>query len=174
MLNYWFLIAGAAVVALVTFGLPAFFAEYFPWQQMRAQRDARPTVTTKSYKGRTVLITGANGAYGSRAAKNFALRDAGTLVLVDVKDCAAVKEEIEAELADLDKPIPNILVWQLDMMTFAGCRELASMVRQLKSLDHALLTAGILSFKRRESPEGWETCECPFSARSEHYYPTCL
>ena len=29
--------------------------------------------------------------------------------------------------------------------------------RELRNLDHVLLTAGILSFNRRESPEGWET-----------------
>lgn len=159
MANYWFPIAGAAIIAILTFGIPRLLAEYFPWQSLRAQRHARPTVTTKSYKERTVLITGANGAFGSRAAKIFAHRDVETLILVDVKDCGGVKGEIEAELSEVQKPVPNILVWQIDMMTFAGCRELGNMARGLKSLDHVLLTAGILSFSRRESPEGWETSE---------------
>jgi hypothetical protein len=52
-----------------------------------------------------------------------------------------------------------MLLWQIDMMTFKGCQELAQKARSLKNLDHALLTAGILSFKRKESPEGWETCK---------------
>ena len=161
MANYWILVAGAAVIAILTFGIPRLLAEYFPWQSLRAQRHGRPTVTTKSYKGRTVLITGANGAFGSRAAKIFAHRGVETLVLADVKDCGGVKQEIEAELREMQKPVPNILVWQIDMMSFAGCQELGKMARELESLDHVLLTAGILSFNRRESPEGWETSKCP-------------
>ena len=161
MANHWVLVAGAAVIAILTFGIPRLLAEYFPWQSLRAQRHGRPTVTTKSYKGRTVLITGANGAFGSRAAKIFAHRGVATLVLADVKDCGGVKDEIEAELREMQKPVPNILVWQIDMMSFAGCQELGKMARELENLDHVLLTAGILSFNRRESPEGWETSKCP-------------
>jgi len=158
MANYGLLAVGAAVVAILTFGIPLFLAEYFPWRSLYEQRHGRPVPTTKSYKGRTALITGANGAFGSRAAKIFALRDVETLILVDVMDCGGVKAQIEAELAESKKPVPNILVWQIDMMTFAGCQEVGRKARKLKSLDHVLLTAGILSFHRRESPEGWETC----------------
>ena len=105
------------------------------------------------------MITGANGAFGSRAAKIFAERDVETLILVDVRDCEGVKEQIENELMGTDKAKPNILVWQIDMMSYAGCQALETKARELKSLDHVLMTAGILSFNRRESPEGWETCE---------------
>lgn len=157
--EYWPLIAGAAVLAILTFGIPLVLAEYFPWRKLRNQHHGRPTVITESYKGRTVLITGANGAFGSRAAKIFAYRDVETLVLVDVMDCQGVKEEIEATLTKEQKPLPNILVWKVDMMSFASCEELGKKARELKNLDHVLLTAGILAFNRRESPEGWETCE---------------
>jgi hypothetical protein len=159
MANYYPLLVVAAVIAVLTFGVPLFLQEYFPWRSLWNQRNGRPTVITKSYKGRTVLITGANGAFGSRAAKIFAHRDVETLVLVDVRDCEGVKKEIEAELSEKNKPMPNILVWQADLMSYAGCQELGKKARQLKSLDHVLMTAGILSFKRCESPEGWETCE---------------
>jgi NAD(P)-dependent dehydrogenase (short-subunit alcohol dehydrogenase family) len=159
MANYGLLVVVAAVIAILTFGIPLFLAEFFPWRSLWNQRHGRPTVITKSYKGRTVLITGANGAFGSRAAKIFAHRDVETLILVDVKDCGGVKEQIEAELSEMKKTKPNILVWQVDMMSFAGCQELGMKTRELKSLDHVLLTAGILSFNRRESLEGWETCE---------------
>jgi hypothetical protein len=159
MANYGLLAVVAGVIAILTFGIPLFLAEYFPWRSLYNQRHGRPTVITKSYKGRTALITGANGAYGSRAAKIFAHHDIETLVLVDVKDCGGVKAEIEAELKELKKPIPKILVWQADLMTFAGCQELGKKAQELKNLDHALMTAGILAFNRRESPEGWETCK---------------
>ncbi|KAJ3542848.1 hypothetical protein NM208_g3881 [Fusarium decemcellulare] len=150
-------VAVAVLVVGLTYGIPLFLAEYFPWQSLSKQRTGRPTVRTESYKGRTALITGANGAFGSRAAKLFAHREIETLVLVDVKDCGDVKQQIEAELTDAGKPIPNILVWQADLMTFAGCQELGKKARELENLDHVLMTAGILAFHRRESPEGWET-----------------
>ncbi|KAK2667443.1 Short-chain dehydrogenase/reductase SDR [Fusarium oxysporum f. sp. vasinfectum] len=145
------------VVLILTYGVPLFLKEYFPWQSLYKQRHGRPTVTTKSYKGRTALITGANGAFGSRAAKIFAQRDVETLVLVDVRDCSGVKEEIEKELGEAGKPVPKILVWQADLMTFKGCQELGRKAKDLEHLDHVLMTAGILAFNRRESPEGWET-----------------
>ncbi|EFX03916.1 short chain dehydrogenase reductase [Grosmannia clavigera kw1407] len=146
-----------AATALLAYGLPLFLAEYFPWQLLWAQRSGRPTVTTASYGGRTAMVTGANGAYGSRAATLFAQHGIGTLVLVDVHDCADVKRQIEAGLRAEGKPVPTILVWQIDMMTFSGCQALAAKARTLQHLDHVLLTAGILAFHRRESPEDWET-----------------
>ncbi|KAJ3460188.1 hypothetical protein MRS44_011055 [Fusarium solani] len=152
-------VASALVVVGLTFGIPLFLAEYFPWQSLYKQRHGRPTVRTESYKGRTALITGANGAFGSRAAKLFAHRDVETLVLVDVKNCGEVKQQIEKELSDAGKPVPNILVWEADLMSFAGCQELGKKAQELEHLDHVLMTAGILAFNRRESPEGWETCK---------------
>ena len=158
--NYWFPLAISVAIIAATLGIRLLIAEVFPYHLLRAQRNGKPTVTTKSYSGRTVLITGANGAYGSRAAKLFAHRDAATLVLVDVMDCNTLKQDIEAELRSEGKKTPQILVWTVDMMKYASCRDLARKVSDLASLDHVLMTAGILSFKRRESPEGWETCEC--------------
>src|ERR1700753_2652284 len=111
MANYGLLAVIAAVLAILTFGIPLFLAEYFPWRSLYNQRHGKPTVITKSYKGRTALITGANGAFGSRAAKIFAHRDVETLILVDVHDCGSVKAQIEAELSELKKTMPNILVW---------------------------------------------------------------
>ena len=158
-INYGALIAIAAVTLFVAFGIPFLLAEVFPWRNIRNQRVGRPEVKTKSYAGRTALITGANGAFGSRAAQIFALRDVETLILVDLLDCAGVKKQIETELAAMKKPVPTILVWQIDMMSYAGCQSLQKKARELEALDHVLMTAGILSFNRRESPEGWETCE---------------
>lgn len=155
---YWPSVA-AILAIIVFFGVPSLLSEVFPWRNLWKQRNAKLTVTTKSYKGKTVLITGANGAFGSRAAKLFADREVETLILVDVRDCAGVKAEIEAGYPATLKQKPNILVWQVDMMSYASCQELAKKARGLKSLDHILMTAGILSFKRCESPEGWETCK---------------
>lgn len=155
--NYVPIAIAVLLVVLTRVVIPWILAEVFPVGSLLKQRNGRPTVRTPTYKGRTALITGANGAFGSRAAKLFAEREVETLVLVDVRDCAGVKAEIEAEAAAKNRTKPNILVWQIDMMTFVGCQALASKARELKTLDHALLAAGILSFDRRESPEGWET-----------------
>lgn len=155
----WSLIAVAALAVISAWGIPFLLAEYFPWRSLWKQRHGKPTVTTKSYQGRTALITGANGAFGSRSAKIFAHRDVETLVLVDVRSCDVLKEQIQTELKELNKKVPNILVWEIDMMTFKGCQTLAKKARELKNLDHALMTMGILAFNRRDSPEGWETCE---------------
>jgi hypothetical protein len=157
--QYWPIAALTLTIAVISFGLPLLLAEFFPWRNLWKQRNAKLTVTAESYKGKTVMITGANGAFGSRAAKLFADRQVETLILVDVKDCAGVKADIEAAYPVTLKTKPNILVWQVDMMSYASCQGLAKKVRQLKSLDHVLMTAGILSFARRESPEGWETCK---------------
>ncbi|KAK4165498.1 hypothetical protein QBC43DRAFT_315391 [Cladorrhinum sp. PSN259] len=160
MVNYQILGgATAAVIVLLTFGIPFVIREYFPYELLKKQYVGKPTVNTESYKGRTVLITGANGAFGSRAAKLVAHRDVETLVLVDVMDLKPLKETIESELKKEGKPIPKILMWQIDMMTFKGCREVGRKAKEelKKGLDHVLLAAGILSFKRKESPEGWET-----------------
>ncbi|KAH7121854.1 hypothetical protein B0J13DRAFT_531980 [Dactylonectria estremocensis] len=167
MANSSLYVAGAVAVVIVglTFGIPLFLAEYFPWRSLYNQRHGRPVVKTESYKGRTVLITGANGAFGSRAAKLFANRNVETLVLVDVRNCGGVKQEIETELTAAGKAVPNILVWEADLMSFAGCQELGKKAQELENLDHVLMTAGILAFHRRESPEGWETCKSPSLAR---------
>lgn len=157
MVSNWLLGSVAAIIAIATFGIPWVIREYFPYELLRKQYYGKPEVNTKSYNGRTVMITGANGAFGSRAAKLVVHRDVDTLVLVDVMDLKGVKEQIEKELKEENKPIPKILLWQIDMMTFSGCQEVGKKARELKNLDHVLLTAGILSFNRRESPEGWET-----------------
>lgn len=152
-------IAIVAIGALLWYGLEIVLDEVFPWRALREQYHGRPTVKTKSYQGRTAIVTGANGAFGSRAAKIFAERDIRVLVLVDVRDCSELKAQIEKDALERGSTKPQILVWTLDMMSYDGCRELAKRAQALGHIDHVLMTMGILAFNRRESPEGWETCE---------------
>jgi len=146
----------AIVVSIIALALRHLLAEIFPWWMIRKQKNARLAAPTKSFKGKTILITGANGAFGSRAAKMIADLGVERLILADVRDCTGVKQHIEAETTATNKP--DIQVWHVDMMSHQSCREFAKRARALKSLDGVLLVAGILSFKRQESPEGWETC----------------
>jgi FlaA1/EpsC-like NDP-sugar epimerase len=154
---YWQILAVTVTVIAVSVALPLILSEVFPWRNLYRQRNAKLANPTKSFKGKTVLITGANGAFGSRAARIIADLDVETLILADVKDCAGVKQQIEAETKATRKP--NVLVWQVDMMSYQSCQAFAKKARELKSLDSVLLAAGILSFNRQESPEGWETCQ---------------
>jgi hypothetical protein len=146
----------AILVGIIALALPLLLAEIFPWWMLRKQKNAKLSAPTKSFKGKTILITGANGAFGSRAAKMIADLGVETLILADVRDCTGVKQYIEAETTATNKP--DIQVWHVDMMSYQSCQEFAKKARALKSLDGVLLAAGILSFKRQESPEGWETC----------------
>jgi NADPH:quinone reductase-like Zn-dependent oxidoreductase len=153
-------IIGAVITVLVTIialALRLVLAEVFPWWMLRKQKNAKLSPPAKSFKGKTILITGANGAFGSRAAKMIANLGVETLILADVRDCTGVKQQIEAETTATNKP--DIQVWQVDMMSYPSCQEFAKKARKLKSLDGVLLVAGILSFKRQESPEGWETSQ---------------
>jgi NADPH:quinone reductase-like Zn-dependent oxidoreductase len=152
-------IVGAVItilVSIIALALRLLLAEVFPWRMLRKQKNAKLSAPTKSFKGKTILITGANGAFGSRAAKMIADLDVERIILADVRDCTGVKRHIEAETTATNKP--DIQVWHVDMMSYQSCQEFAKRARALKSLDGVLLAAGILSFKKQESPEGWETC----------------
>lgn len=158
-LYYWQIFAAAATVSVVIISLvlPLILSEIFPWRNLHRRKNAKLANPSKSFKGKTVLITGANGAFGSRVAKMIADLDVETLILADVKDCAAIKQRIEVETKATRKP--DIQVWQVDMMSYQSCWAFAKKAQELKSLDAVLLAAGILSFNRQESPEGWETCQ---------------
>jgi FlaA1/EpsC-like NDP-sugar epimerase len=158
-LYYWqiFGVTVAVIVTIISLALPLILSEIFPWRNLQRQKNAKLASPSKSFKGKTVLITGANGAFGSRVARMIADLDVETLILVDVKDCTAVKQRIEAETKATSKP--DIQVWQVDMMSYQSCQAFAARARGLKSLDAVLLAAGILSFNRHESPEGWETSQ---------------
>jgi len=147
----------ALVITVITFALRYLVTEIFPWRMLRKQKNARLATPSKSFTGKTILITGANGAFGSRAAKMIADLGVEKLILADVMDCTALKEKIEAETTATNKP--DIQAWHVDMMSYESCQEFAKRARALKTLDGVLLVAGILSFKRKESPMGWETCE---------------
>jgi FlaA1/EpsC-like NDP-sugar epimerase len=144
------------LVSIIALALRLLLAEVFPWRMLRKQKNAKLSAPTKSFKGKTILITGANGAFGSRAAKMIADLDVERIILADVRDCRGVKRHIEANTTATTKP--DIQVWHVDMMSYESCQEFAKRARALKSLDGILFAAGILSLKRQESPEGLETC----------------
>ena len=78
----WLVAVVAVVAVAIVAGGRYVLAEVFPYWMLKAQKHSRPRLVTESYAGRTVLITGAHGAFGSRAAKMF--KHADTLVLVQL------------------------------------------------------------------------------------------
>ena len=114
---------------------------------------------TASFKGKTVLITGANGGFGAIAAQMFADREIDTLILAcrDIAKGEAVKKTIEESIKT--EPKPKILVWQLDLVSFASVRDFSKRAATLESLDAVLLNAAIFMTKKVVTPESWETSQ---------------
>lgn len=84
--NIWPPIAIAIMAVVVAIYARQLYLAVFPFHLLTAHKYSAPRVITKTFQGRTVLVTGAHGAYGSRAAKLF--KDADTLILV----CSAVDD----------------------------------------------------------------------------------
>ena len=106
--------------------------------------------------GKTIIVTGSNTGLGKEAARHIARLNAQTLILAvrTVEKGEAARKDI---LASLPESKTNILVWKLDMSTFAGVREFAEKAKkELPRLDVAILNAGIATPNWNMSPDGWE------------------
>ena len=49
---YWPIVAATLAVIIISIALPLLLAEVFPWRNLYKQRNAKLTVTAKSYKGK--------------------------------------------------------------------------------------------------------------------------
>jgi hypothetical protein len=65
-----------------------------------------------------------------------------------------VKQQIKEKVTNDGQKKPEILVWQVDMMDYESGKQFAEKAKGLTSFDVVSLAAGILSFKRKESPAG--------------------
>lgn len=131
--------------------------EVIPFRRIRKQGKARPPIPTTSFKGKTILITGANGAFGATAAQIFAEHEVDTLILAcrDVSKGEAVKKTIDDAMKT--EPKPKILVWALDLASFSSVREFGKRAATLESLDAVILNAALFNVKKIMTPEGWES-----------------
>jgi NAD(P)-dependent dehydrogenase (short-subunit alcohol dehydrogenase family) len=131
--------------------------EVIPFKQIRKQAKARPPIPTASFKGKTILITGANGSFGAVAAQIFADHEVDTLILAcrDVAKGEAVTKAIDETTKS--EPKPKILVWALDLASFSSVREFGKRAATLESLDAVILNAALFNDKKKITPEGWET-----------------
>lgn len=121
-------------------------------------RDARhPPQDPKhlSFKGKTVLVTGANDGLGLQSAIKFAQLGADRLVLgVRTQEKG---EAAKAAILSQTKNAPEFVVFTADLSTFASVRAFAAEVNdKIDKLHIVLLCAGIMVPTFQTSPEGYE------------------
>jgi NAD(P)-dependent dehydrogenase (short-subunit alcohol dehydrogenase family) len=138
--------------------------EWFPIWTLRRRAKTKISAPTESFKGKTVLITGASGSICSEAAK--ILIDLGVDKLIfgvrNVEKGKQVAHELTKDFKDGDGP--KILVWSLELQSSVSVREFARRVATLQRLDNVLMGAATCNAERKISEEGWE--------KSELYLPT--
>ncbi|OQD60612.1 hypothetical protein PENPOL_c022G09612 [Penicillium polonicum] len=111
-------------------------------------------------QGKTILITGANTGLGLEAARHALALGAGTLIL-GVRTLSKgedAKADIEASTGCTDKR--KVLVWPVDLESFASVQAFAARVRKHVTeggrLDMAIMNAGIASVEYAVTRDGWE------------------
>ncbi|TVY22945.1 Short chain dehydrogenase [Lachnellula hyalina] len=109
-----------------------------------------------SFKGQTVIITGANTGLGLATAQHT-LNLGATKVILGVRTISKGEEAKAKILAETTNPNASIKVWQVDLNSFASVKAFAARAAKLEKLDTAIMNAGLATGKWKLSPEGWET-----------------
>lgn len=115
-----------------------------------------PEETKPSFKGRNIIVTGANTGVGFEASLKFVQLNADRVILAvrSIKKGEDAKAEIETTTGRKH----CVEVWQLDMMSYDSIEEFAARAsKELNHLDIAVLNAGIQPSQHQLSPYGWET-----------------
>lgn len=111
-------------------------------------------------QGKTILITGANTGLGKEAARHALSLGAGTIIM-GVRTQSKGKEakaDIEASTCSTKN---KVLVWPLDLESFASVQTFAArahkyVVTDGGRLDIAIMNAGIASVEYAVTRDGWE------------------
>jgi len=110
-------------------------------------------VPTKSFKGQTVVVTGANVGLGREAARHFARLDASKVILA----CRSISKGEEAAL-DIEQSTGHkgvCEVWQVDMGNFDSVKAFCQRAAKLDRLDVVIENAGIAKSEYTQA-EGME------------------
>ena len=110
-----------------------------------------------TFKGQTVLITGASGGLGLATAIHFVNLGAASVIITARTQAKgdAAKMLIEDQTRTKGKGIVKVMELQMD--TFASTKVFADKVMaELKTIDYVLLNAGVLNIKYRLGPDGYE------------------
>ena len=113
-----------------------------------------PSDPKVSFEGKTIVVTGANTGLGFEAAVKFVAKGASKVIL-GVRNAAKgenAAKEIERRTGR--KGITE--VWQVDMDKYESVKSFAERVQELKSIDIAVLNAGVYQVKYETSQYGWE------------------
>ncbi|KAJ5752936.1 retinol dehydrogenase 14 [Penicillium odoratum] len=111
-------------------------------------------------QGKTILITGANTGLGREAARHALALGAGTIIsgVRTLSKGEDAKANIEASTGCTDKK--KVLVWPIDLESFASVQAFAARVRKYNfeggQLDIAIMNAGIASVEYAVTHDGWE------------------
>lgn len=99
-------------------------------------------LTADDCKGKTYIVTGANGGLGYEAAKHLVRLEAAKVILGvrNAEAGKAAKSTIETELSRKDV----IEVWDLDLASYDSVKAFAEKIKGLERIDALVLNAGAL------------------------------
>ena len=121
---------------------------------LSSQISFRPPEPTSSFKGRTVIVTGANAGLGREVVK-YLVRLGASRVILAVRNTS--KGEAARKYVEQETGLKTCLmeVWQLDMASFDSVKAFAKRAEGLERLDAVVANAGIWPTKF-ELAEGYE------------------
>ncbi|KAI2602121.1 NAD(P)-binding protein [Hypoxylon sp. NC1633] len=112
-------------------------------------------------KGKTILITGANTGLGREAARHALALGAGTIIMGvrTLSKGEEAKADIESSTGCTDSK--RVLVWPIDLESFASVQTFAARVRKYVveegcRLDMVIMNAGLASVEFALTSDGWE------------------
>ena len=112
-----------------------------------------PKDTKPSFKGQNVIITGSNVGLGFEAAVKFAELGAERLIL----GVRTISKGEEAARQIEQRTGRKAEVWQVDMSNYDSVKAFADRAsKELKTLDIAVLNAGLANLEYKESVHGHE------------------
>ncbi|MCJ1251635.1 hypothetical protein MMC30_008870 [Trapelia coarctata] len=100
-----------------------------------------PKYPTKSFSGKTVIVTGSNIGLGCEAARHFARLNA-TKVILAVRNLSAGEKAKQSIEASTNRP-GVCEVWKLDLASYDSVKAFATRASQLSRLDILLENAAI-------------------------------
>ncbi|KAH7134735.1 NAD(P)-binding protein [Dactylonectria estremocensis] len=118
---------------------------------------SHPPIPTVSFKGRTVILTGSNVGLGLEASRRMVRLGAAQVVLAcrNIEKGNAAAKDIQESTSC---PPGTLLVWKLDMSSYASVQAFAEKARaELPRLDALVLNAGLGTRRFRMTEDNEET-----------------